>query len=250
MNKLKGFILALQFLTKFTIKRNITATPRELGKSGVWFPVVGLVLGLLLVALNLLLTPWLPEIIVSIILILCLIGFTGALHLDGFIDLVDGFYAGHNPAEVLKIMRDTNVGSMGVTALSGLLLLKIFSFNALDPVYKNVALMLMPVLGRWSLFYAACKYDYARQETGTGQIFIQENSLQQFIKASIFPVFFSVLLLKSAAIWLVLLAFFSMVGLSAWFNKRIGGMTGDSLGAVVEIMEAVVLLLLLLLLNR
>ncbi len=148
MNRLKGFILALQFLTKITIKRDIVATPQELGKSGVWFPVVGFVLGLFLVALNMLLTPRLPEIIVSIILILTLTALTGALHLDGFIDLVDGFYAGNNPAEVREVMRDTHVGSMGVVAVFGLLLLKTFSLNALDPIYKNMALLVMPVLAR------------------------------------------------------------------------------------------------------
>lgn len=250
MNKLKGFLLALQFLTKITLKADIAATPQEVGRSGVWFPVVGLVLGLILVGLNMLLSPRLPEIIVSIILVLSLTALTGALHLDGFLDLVDGLYAGATPQEVLKVMRDTMVGSMGVIALFGLLLLKIFSLNAIEAPYKNAALLIMPILARWCMLYAASRYDYARQETGVGQVFTQENDLQRFMLASIFPIFITLLLMNLNGVWLVLLALFTTVGLGGLLSKRIGGMTGDSLGAINEIMEVVILLFLLLLVNK
>ena len=247
MNKLKGFLLAFQFLTKFTLKRDMAATPQEVGQSGVWFPVVGLVLGLMLVVLNMLLSPWLPNIIVNIILILSLIAFSGALHLDGLVDLVDGLYAGNTPQEVLEVMGDTKVGSMGVIALFGLILLKTLSLNALDPQYKNAALVIMPVLARWGMLYATAKYDYARQETGTGQVFTQENGLPQFMRASIFPVLLTLWLLKLTGVWLMILVFFSTMGLGITISKRIGGMTGDSLGAINEITEALILLFLLLL---
>jgi adenosylcobinamide-GDP ribazoletransferase len=250
MNKLKGFLLALQFLTKITLKRDIAATPQEIGRSGMWFPVVGLVLGLVLVGLNILLGPRLPEIVVSIILVLTLIALSGGLHLDGFIDSVDGLYAGATPQEVLEVMGDTKVGSMGVIALFGLLLLKTFSLNALDSPYKNAALLIMPVLGRWCMLYAASRYTYARQEAGLGQVFTQENNLQRFITASIFPIFVTLLLMRFMGVWLVLLVFFSAVGLAGILSKRIGGMTGDSLGAINEVMEVAVLLFLLLLVNK
>jgi adenosylcobinamide-GDP ribazoletransferase len=147
-------------------------------------------------------------------------------------------------------MRDTRIGSMGAIALFCLLLLKTFSLNAVDLSYTYTALLLMPVLSRWGMLYAASRYDYARQETGVGQVFTQENNLQRFIKASIFPVFFTIFLLKLKGVWLIFLVFFSTLALGSYLNKRIGGMTGDSLGAVNEILEVAILIFLLLLLNR
>lgn len=247
---IKGFLLAFQFLTRFSIRRDIAATPEELGRSGVWFPVVGLALGLFLVILNLLLGLWLPDIIVNILLILSLIVFCGALHLDGLIDLADGLYAGSTPQEVLKVMRDTQVGSMGVIALFGLLLLKVFSLNAIDPVYKNSILVIMPVLSRWCILYAAAKYDYARKETGVGRVFTRENDMQQFMMASIFPVGITLFLLGLKGLWLLLLVLIAVSGLGRVLNKKLGGMTGDSLGAINEIMETSILLFLLILVNN
>ncbi len=250
MESLKGFLAAFQFLTRFTIRRDITVTPEELGRSGIWFPVVGLVLGLMLVILNMALEAWLPDIVVNIILILSLIFFCGGLHQDGLIDLADGLYAGGTPRETLKVMRDTQVGSMGIIALFGILLLKTFSLNAIPPAYKNAALVIMPVLSRWCILYTATKYDYARKETGVGQVFTREKDMQRFMSAGIFPVCITLLLLGLKGLWLLLLVFVAIAGLGSALNKRLGGMTGDSLGAINEIMETSVLLFLLLLVNK
>jgi adenosylcobinamide-GDP ribazoletransferase len=238
----KQFILALQFLTKITLKRDISYTDQELGQSAVWFPAVGLVLGLILVLLNILLSYGLPEPIVNILLITAQIALTGGLHLDGLIDLADGLYAGDTPQRVQEVMRDTHVGSMGLITLFVVLILKLFSLNAIDAAYKNHILLIMPTLSRWCALYTASRYKYARQETGTGQVFTKESDQQGFLKASILPILLCIVLMGAKGVWLVMMVFFTTVALGTYLNKRIGGMTGDSLGAVNEIIEVTVLL--------
>ncbi len=250
MKHIKKFLLALQFLTKITVKSNLNASAEDIGASGVWFPVVGLLIGLLLVGVNMLLTPLLPEIIVSILLVTLLAFLTGALHLDGFIDTVDGFYAGRNPEHTLKIMRDTQVGSMGVVTVFCLLLLKVFSINAFDYKNRNIALLIMPVLSRWCMLYSAAKYKYAREEIGLGRIFSEQTSMRNFMYAGIVPIFLTVLLIDIKGVWLILLAFFTAMAMAYGINKKINGITGDTLGAVNEIMEVLVLLFLLSLIAR
>ena len=125
---MKNFLIALGFRTKIPISKKILISDKNLSESIVFFPLAGLLLGLILALLNTLLGPIMPAGLVNISLILALTLLTGALHLDGFADTIDGFSAKTNSKEdILAIMRDSRIGAMGVI---GLVILLLFKFEA------------------------------------------------------------------------------------------------------------------------
>ena len=240
--KLKGILLALQFLTKITLKRDMAATPQEVGQSGVWFPVVGMVLGLMLVVLNMLLSPWLPNIIVNIILILSLIAFSGALHLDGFLDSCDGLFGGTSPEGRMQIMRDERIGAF---ALAGGVLLLLTKFSALAVLPDmSMALLLAPTLGRWGMSLAIVAFPYAREQ-GLGRDIKEHATWRQAAIATVIT-----LVIMWIAGQLIGIISFVVAALVFWIGasftmRRIPGLTGDIYGALNEIIEVVVLLTLI-----
>ncbi len=245
---MKKLRLAWQFLTRLPMG-SVDFTADELAGSLVWFPTVGLGLGLILAGLNRLLNPYLPEIIVDILLVWSLIYLSRGLHLDGFMDVVDGMYAGDSPRKRLEIMHDSHVGAMAVIAVMGLLLLKVFSLNALNNPQKDTALILMPMLGRWGMTYGACMHDYACADGRgrTGRIFMEKNDISQFLWASILPILLSISVLELAGVYLIVLIFFASAAINFYFNHSLSGINGDCLGATEEIIEVIMLIFMLLL---
>ena len=146
----KQFLLSLQFLTRIRFKD----IPESPGRSMAYFPAVGLILGGGMVFLDVALPQILPGLITDILLVIYLIGITGALHLDGFCDVADGFYAGKTPDEVLAVMRDSRIGTMAAVWLFSLLTLKIFSIAHLSSPIRYPVLFLMPAFGRWAMVWA------------------------------------------------------------------------------------------------
>lgn len=236
----KQFLLALQFLTRIRWKE----IPESPGGSMAYFPAAGLILGVGLVFLDLALPRILPGLITDILLVIFLIWITGALHLDGFCDVADGVYAGKTTDEILTIMRDSRIGTMAAVWLFCLLSLKIFSIVHLTRPVRYPVLFLMPVLGRWSMVWAASLSNYARTGEGLGREFCDSTDDSILLKASWLPlllifVFFEL----RGAIFLVGFFLLGTYGLIRWIKREIGGMTGDTFGAICEITEVWFLLL-------
>lgn len=237
---MKQFLLALQFLTRIRWKE----IPESPGRSMVYFPAVGLVLGVGLVALDLALPRILPGLITDILLVVYLIWITGALHLDGVCDVADGVYAGRTTDEILAIMRDSRIGTMAAVWLFCLLSLKIFSLAHLTRPIRYPVLLLMPAMGRWAMVWAASLCDYARSGEGLGREFCDCTDNNVLLKASWLPL---LLVLVSfdlrGAVFLIVFFLLGTYGLIRWLKREIGGMTGDTFGAICEITEVWFLLL-------
>lgn len=238
-----GFLRALEFLTIIPsfIKRE--TTPREVGRSLAYFPIIGLGIGGLLYGLDQLLQLALPSALANIMLLIALVALTGAHHLDGFIDTCDGMAAGRSPEERLAIMRDSRVGGLGVVGGCLLLLAKYVSLLVLPGGYRLEGLILMPVLSRWTMVYAIFGYPYAGGARGMGHAFKEEANWQRLAIATIVALGASLLLMKAlglvlmAAIWLIL------VMMAFFLKRRLGGLTGDTYGAINEMIEVCVLIL-------
>lgn len=236
----KQFLLALQFLTRIRWKE----IPESPGRSMAYFPAVGLVLGVGLVVLDLALPRILPGLITDILLVICLIWITGALHLDGFCDVIDGFYAGKSAEEILAIMRDSRIGTMAAVWLFCLLSLKIFAIAHLTRSIRYPILFLMPALGRWSMVWAASLSDYARPGKGLGREFCDYTDNNILLNASWLPLVLTLVFFELRdAVFLVGFFLLGVYGLIRWINREIGGMTGDTFGALCEITEVWFLLL-------
>ncbi|MCX5715888.1 MAG: adenosylcobinamide-GDP ribazoletransferase [Candidatus Omnitrophica bacterium] len=245
---MKDFLIALSFLTRIPVSKKLVIDDKTLSRSMRFFPIVGFVLGAILVLAWHILTPLLPERLVSLILILLLTLLTGAMHLDGFADTIDGLCSkAKSKEEILQIMRDSRIGAMGVIGLILLFLLKWEALNNITPRLKEAALILMCTASRWSQVFSAHFSGYARDTAGLGKPFIGTTRKMDFNFATIFiiPLFLMFLFLKG----LIALAILAAVvwGLVKYINKRIGGMTGDTIGAISELVEITVLMTVLIL---
>jgi len=180
----KGLLVALQFLTILPVGKTIGATEKEIGRSIVYFPLVGLLTGLILVVFNEVLIRVFPRGVTDILLISVLVGITGGLHLDGLADTIDGLAGGNDKEDILKIMRDSHLGAMGAMSIAIALLIKLAALTAIPEAIKKEVLLLMPVLSRWSMVYLCFASNYAREE-GLGSLFVGRTSLLEELEGEI-----------------------------------------------------------------
>jgi len=221
---MKKFILALQLLTRLHIF-NLPFDEVTYGKSSMYFPLVGFLLGVILVFLYLGLNYVFPVLVVAAMLITGLIFLSGGLHLDGFMDTMDGVLSGRPPERKLEIMRDSRVGAFGVVGLVILLLLKFALLSCLPAQVMPRVLILMPVLSRWGMVYAIARFPYARPQ-GIGIYLAKYTKSRELAVAALLGC--GVAALNGGAglilfIWLTFLAsFFSLVIYPSigWANRR------------------------------
>ena len=248
------FLAALKFLTIIPLPWRREASPEELKGSIGYFPVIGLIIGLILAGLNWLLSLFLPSAVVNGLLIVSMVVISGALHLDGFVDTCDGI-AGHKTVEDRwRVMHDSRAGAFGIVGVFLLLLVKYVSLNSVPENLLLVTLVLMPVVSRWAMVYTVFAYPYARP-AGLGKIFKQGASWQGFTIATVITLAVAIGLARLAnityfylaglaimlAIWVI------VVAMATYLKRKFAGLTGDTYGAINEVAEVCVLILVCLL---
>jgi adenosylcobinamide-GDP ribazoletransferase len=235
-------------LTSIPISFKRELKSEEAGRSTAYFPVVGLIIGVILAGLARLLDFILPEAVVNVLIIVTLVGITGALHLDGFADTCDGMAGYKTVEERWRVMRDSRTGAFGVVGLVLLLLAKYVSLNNVDPDLIIPALVFMPVVSRWAMVYAIFAFPYARPE-GLGAAYKSATRWPQFavataitlaVAAALYPVLSYTGLLVVSGVWLVTTA------LAFYFKHKFAGLTGDTYGAINEIAEVMALVIVIL----
>jgi adenosylcobinamide-GDP ribazoletransferase len=245
---IRDFLAAIAFLTRLPIGRRFVFGPKEVARSARWFPLVGAILGAISLAQVRLFAPIFPALVTAILLLGSNALLTGAMHLDGLADTADGFGGGRTREDVLRIMRDHAIGAYGAIALILTVALKIATIGALiEQRRATSALLLAPLLGRWPAVllsatqpYARTIADDSRTTAGAPTRFVGRTELAIATVTAIAAaagmehwhgVEAVVLVGASAGAW-------------AWCcRRRIGGITGDTLGAAIEIAECLVLLL-------
>lgn len=240
---LRTIIAAFQFLSSIPIKSKDELKPDILGKSVALFPLVGLVFGLILVLCDWVLSFVFPKMVIDIFIIIILISLNGGLHLDGFIDTCDGLLGGRGDKErILAIMKDSNVGAHGITCAICLMLLKFTLLYGLFGKLRLFVLVMMPLLARWSVVLAIVFFPYTRSE-GAGKIFSSFSGIREFFVATIFTLL-AIFWLPSAAFALIGVFLFTVI-FAKQVTSKIGGLTGDTYGALIEINEIIVLMIFL-----
>ena len=233
-----SFALALQFLTRIPVPFTFVATDKQLGQSVLFYPLVGLLIGALLIACAALLNGVSLSLQAAIILTVWVL-LSGGLHLDGLADCADAWVGGLGDRQrTLDIMKDPAAGPVAVIILVLLLLLK---WNALQLVLTTQALkelMIIPVLGRTALLMLMLTTPYIRKN-GLGEKLIQNLPLTQ-AKVLVGVVLLSIVFLSGFLP--VVLAGLVLTWLRYTAVQRLGGMTGDVYGAAVELVEMTVLL--------
>ncbi|MEZ5547855.1 MAG: adenosylcobinamide-GDP ribazoletransferase [Pseudomonadales bacterium] len=240
---LRPFLLACQFLTVIPLPATATPDGEDIGQSSLYYPLIGLLLGLSLSATayvsNLLFTHILSAVLVLTIWVIL----TGALHLDGFADSVDGWAGGLGSGErTLRIMKDPHCGPMAVTALVLLLLIKAATLAALLMLSGNLLLLLIPpVLARLSILVLFLTTPYVRP-LGLGEVLINHFPRRTALAICLLLPTFLLLAAFSLSLKIILVSGLSFLMLRRMMITRIGGCTGDTTGALVEMLEVGVLL--------
>ncbi|HBI14432.1 MAG TPA: adenosylcobinamide-GDP ribazoletransferase [Desulfobulbaceae bacterium] len=242
MHWLRNGVAAFRFLTILPLPGSFGSIGDDLRGALPWFPLVGLVLGGIAAAGAWFFWLILPMQVAAVALTLFLLSFSGAMHLDGLADTADGFFSARGRREMLFIMRDSRIGVMGVVALVMVLLLKAACLGSLSPQAAVRAGLLIPLAGRCALVLMVVVLPYVRPEGGLATTLYAGRSLR------LVPLALAVLALAGfgfmglrggAAVTAAMLAvlFFS------WYCRRkIGGATGDTLGASCELAETAVAL--------
>lgn len=236
------FWLALSFLTTLPA-RQVPYEPDGLGKAAAWFPAAGLLIGLLLAALYLAAGSLLGPALAAVLVVAGWAALTGGLHLDGLADCCDGLLASVDPQRRLEIMRDPRTGSFAVAGLVLALLAKVAAIYSLPAgqLAALPALVLAPVWARWWILVAARRP--AVRAGGLGSTFAAALTPGTLARAAILPVVLAV----PAILWdwrtavALLLAGLACWGVLRLAQVRIGGVTGDVYGAVVELAEIALL---------
>ena len=236
---MRGLVLAARYLTIVPLGRGAGAPPAALGRAAAWFPLVGVGLGVLLVAVDHWLARTFPALLAALLTVTAWKVLTGGLHLDGLADCLDGL-GGRTPEHRRAIMTDSRIGAFGAIGLILFLMLVIVALSGMDASARWRALLVAPTIGRATPPLLARVF----RKSGDGQGAAFAGAVRGWSVA--------VALLAAAA---VATAAFGVAGLVAlaialgttllaarFVVARVGGVTGDVLGAGVELAELAVLL--------
>jgi len=240
----RNFLQAFSFLTILPIGQIPLSEEKELARSMAFFPLVGLVIGLLLALGYYLLSFLFSKSLVLWLTIGLLALLTRGLHLDGFADTMDGLGSGGPREKILEVMRDSRIGSFGVISLILLIGAKYFALDQIPIPSIPYALILMAVMGRNAMVLVCYRSPYARFGEGLGKPFTENLGVREvtFSSLSAFGIALLTMGVKGILVFLGICLF--SLGYRFFFIKKLGGVTGDILGAANELAELFCLILL------
>jgi len=232
---MSAFWLALSFLTRLPVHARFAVTPASTGQSVLYYPLVGLLIGILLVSARAALADH-PSLGPALVLALW-VAITGALHLDGLADCADAWIGGQGDRErTLRIMKDPRSGPAAIATLITVLLIKYGALAELGAA-GPAALLWAPVLGRGAVAFWLLNLPYVRAR-GLGRDLVEHLPRRGAVAVlALTTVLAGITLGPLLMVWTACMAW----GLGAITRRRLGGCTGDTLGAGVELMEIAVL---------
>lgn len=229
---MKSFLLMLTFFTRIPIKYSFEYRERDLRNGIILMPLIGLIIGIIMFGVSHL-SPYLDKMIMSVLIWIIYIWITGALHLDGLADTVDGIYSNRDRKRMLEIMKDSRIGTFGVISIIVVLLFNITLTNLID--YK--LLIMIPVVGR-ACALLTCATGKSAREKGMGKTFISKSGWREGIFAIIYLFTISVFINYK----LILPVVFTLIATTyyiRYLTSKLGGITGDNIGFMIEITQTV-----------
>lgn len=236
---MRFFLIALQFLTRLPVPRSTSAGPEDRGRSVPFYPLVGLLLGALMLGMQTLLTSVDVGLQSALVLLLWVL-LTGGLHLDGLADSADAWAGSHGDRDkALRIMKDAASGPAGVVAVTLILLIKFAALSVLIRENLWAGLIIAPVLGRAAMVLLFVTTPYIRPEgLGAAQAAFLPRRLAivALVISTVVVIGFGAAgicaLAAASGLWLIL---------RVMMVRRLGGTTGDTFGAACELIETAVL---------
>jgi adenosylcobinamide-GDP ribazoletransferase len=235
---MKGLIAAVEFLTILPLGKPATFDPKRMIP---FFPIVGMILGTLLSIFDRALSSMWPEPVVAVLDVVFLVLLTGALHVDGLGDTADGLFSHRSREKTLAIMRDSRIGVMGLVAIICGLSIKWGGISHLHND-RSLLLVIIPAYARGGMLFGMRFLEYGRSENGMGHPFFSHTLMPLSFSGLIIPVLLS-FFLGWKGIWLNTTYLMITVAILWYYKRRINCITGDMLGAMTEVTEAMLFLL-------
>ena len=241
---LRVFLTGVMFLTRIPCPAWVGHDAEYLARSTVWFPLIGAAVGVwgglfyLLGAAG-----WTPFVAAALSTV-ATVWLTGAFHEDALADACDGFGGGWSKDDILRIMKDSRVGSYGVVGLGLVLALKVGALSMLSPLDAVRALVAAHVLGRWSSLPLIWRYEYVRESSATGKPFAASVTPLRLAVGTAWMLAIVVAVLGLGAIPTIVATLVVTALAGRYFRRWIGGITGDCLGAANQVAECAVYLVL------
>ncbi|EOI6870861.1 adenosylcobinamide-GDP ribazoletransferase [Yersinia enterocolitica] len=246
---LRLFLATLQFMTRIPVPerwtQGLALDNYERGIIG--FPFIGLIVGGIGGVIFTLLAPWCGVPLAALGYVLALALVTGAFHLDGLADTCDGVFSARKREQMLEIMRDSRLGTNGGLALIFIVVAKVLVVSELALRDAPMLLMLTAasVAGRTVIVLLMYRQRYAREGNGLGNIYIGKVTGKQTLVTLAGGAILTLLLGQGAALLALVISMVVVALLATYLRRRLGGQTGDTLGAAAEVGELIFLLALL-----
>lgn len=240
--KVENIILAIGFLTKLPIPKKVAFSSSKLADGLFYAPLVGVLIGALLVLVNILTSLFLPNYIVAAIVLVFYVYITGGLHIDGLGDLGDGLFSGRSNAAFYQVMKDSRLGTGGFL---NIIFVLFFDYLFLLEIMNWKVLLFLPVAGRLGMLLGAIIGSYPKDYEGSGKLFINCRNFKNswWLLLVTFSFLFFLFNWQGLLISISLLVL-TFILVRIW-SKRLDGITGDMLGALVEYTQVAFLLLLI-----
>lgn len=237
-------LVALEFLTPLRLRRVKQWDDRTFGASIAWYPLVGLLIGGLLMMLDRALSLVLPPVPTAALEVAALALLSGGLHLDGIADTADGMAVQGDKADRLGVMSDGRTGPAGVMALVIVLIVLWASLASLGPTVRPAALLLAPALARWSVVPLVLIFQPARPR-GLGHALDTAGRWPTTIIATLISCVAAISVFGSAGLLLMVIAAIAAIVIAWSASRMLDGITGDTHGAAIEVSQVVVLLMII-----
>jgi adenosylcobinamide-GDP ribazoletransferase len=243
LKEIMRFLITLQLLTRIPISYQFNVQKEDYSEGITYFPLIGLILGSInLIVYNILKLCHVENgFLMAVLLMFTNLVLTGGIHLDGLADTCDGIFSNRSKERILEIMRDSHIGTFGVVAILMDLLLRTALLYELSFKQINLAILLMPLVGRTVYPLLMFKATYARKE-GLGDLYIGKLTNKRFIITQIIGLAIIFYLLPLKGLYLTLLSALIAIIYRRYIVRKIDGLTGDTLGAGLELIEICFLL--------
>lgn len=232
---MRAFFVALQFLTRIKLVNQTAWTEEDFGKSVLYFPFIGFIIGAILSFVYWICSWIFPYTVTTLILVVSEFILTGGIHADGFMDTCDGLFSGRERERKLEIMKDSRVGSFGVVGFVFLTLLKWQLLTVVPPFFMIPLLLCMPLLSRFSMILSIRLFHYARPQ-GMGKAFADLSPS--------YTIWVGLIWALLPIIWFGHIYFIFLVAtvlinylVNTYISHQLGGLTGDTYGFVTEFTE-------------
>jgi adenosylcobinamide-GDP ribazoletransferase len=236
-----GLLTAVGFLSAVPVGARGMPRDGQFGRAVVWFPAVGLFIGLALAGVDWCARALWDSYVAAALIIGTTVVLTGGLHLDGLMDTADAYFSRRDRSGMLEVMRDSRVGALGVAAGVSVLLMKFATYGHLAGVEHWRAIAIAPMMGRLAVAVGVTFFAYARSE-GTGARLAAETRAPHALAACIMALAIAAGLLGLMGVILALVALLLSLAVGWHAGRKLGGLTGDVYGALNEMVELVTLL--------